>query len=219
MAHLPIPAFTSRHSPSNLASVLPELFVKPDIGPTISMSYGLGIEDFDGDEACGTKNLHVEKADYFSMLISVGSTVKAKPDEVAKKLRCSGDLGKVGCVWHVFRPSDADKIRDFLNKTANEERRKKIETNFDPLLEGKSYLNSARRKSLSEQYGVSPFIIHQRLGDAVFIPAGAPRQVTCVESCAAVNMGFISADNVSLTFHMTQEARYTKKLSMPHFFT
>ena len=32
--------------------------------------------------------------------------------------RITEGKGKIGCVWHVFHPADADKIRDYLNRSA-----------------------------------------------------------------------------------------------------
>ena len=33
--------------------------------------------------------------------------------------RISEGKGKIGCVWHVFHPADADKIRDYLNRSVS----------------------------------------------------------------------------------------------------
>lgn len=51
----------------------------------------------------------------------------------------------------------------------------------DPIHDQSWYLDQTLRKRLYEEYGVQGWAIVQFLGDAVFIPAGAPHQVglTC----------------------------------------
>lgn len=47
----------------------------------------------------------------------------------------------------------------------------------------------------------------QCLGDAVFVPAGAPHQVRNLHNCIKVAEDFVSPENVSHCFHLTQEFR------------
>lgn len=47
----------------------------------------------------------------------------------------------------------------------------------DPIHDQSWYLDQTLRKRLYEEYGVQGWAIVQFLGDAVFIPAGAPHQV------------------------------------------
>lgn len=48
----------------------------------------------------------------------------------------------------------------------------------DPIHDQSWYLDQVLRRRLYEEYGVQGWAIVQFLGDAVFIPAGAPHQVT-----------------------------------------
>lgn len=50
----------------------------------------------------------------------------------------------------------------------------------DPIHDQSWYLDQLLRRRLYEEYGVQGWAIVQFLGDAVFIPAGAPHQVRCV---------------------------------------
>jgi lysine-specific demethylase 3 len=190
--NLPLPRYTARNSLLNMTVVLPDVFVRPDLGPRACISYGLGVKECAPD--VGTVLLHVERSDSFALLVHTGDTLSmTKPVVVAKSLDAmdcsvSGDDALrdrilkrkefPGCVWHIFHPSDADKVRDYMNRCTNEDRRKKLDVSFDPLHEGNAYLDAAKRKVLKEEYGVEPFTVHQFHGEAVFIPAGAPRQVT-----------------------------------------
>lgn len=51
----------------------------------------------------------------------------------------------------------------------------------DPIHDQSWYLDQVLRRRLYEEYGVQGWAIVQFLGDAVFIPAGAPHQVGLVE--------------------------------------
>lgn len=84
-----------------------------------------------------------------------------------------------GALWHIFDPLDADKIRDLLNKIAKE-RGEKIEPHHDPIHDQSWYLDENIRQRLLDEYNVQGYTILQCLGDAVFIPAGAPHQVSFI---------------------------------------
>ncbi len=89
---------------------------------------------------------------------------------------------KPGALWHIYDPRDADKIRDLLNKVAKEQG-EKIEPHHDPIHDQSWYLDNILRKRLKEEYEVEGYSILQCMGDAVFIPAGAPHQV-CAFICS-----------------------------------
>jgi len=54
---------------------------------------------------------------------------------------------------------------------------------------------------------INRYAIVQCLGDAVFVPAGAPHQVRNLHNCIKVAEDFVSPENVSHCFHLTQEFR------------
>lgn len=51
----------------------------------------------------------------------------------------------------------------------------------------------------------------QKLGDAVFVPAGCPHQVRNVKSCIKVALDFVSAENVGECIRLTEEFRLLPK--------
>ena len=69
------------------------------------------------------------------------------------------------------------------------------------------YLDGPLRERLYREYGVEGYAIVQCLGDAVFVPAGAPHQVRNLHNCIKVAEDFVSPENVSHCFHLTQEFR------------
>lgn len=72
------------------------------------------------------------------------------------------------------------------------------------------------RARLKEEYGVVGYSIVQSLGDCVFIPAGAPHQVQNLNSCIKVAEDFVSSENISHCFSLTQEFRYLSDTHTNH---
>lgn len=91
-----------------------------------------------------------------------------------RRVRERGELP--GALWHIYNAKDADKIRDLLNKVAREKGRV-LPPHHDPIHEQCWYLDGPLRERLYKEYQVEGYSIVQCLGDAVFIPAGAPHQV------------------------------------------
>ena len=64
---LPLPEYTHRNGVYNLASRLPEFFVKPDLGPKMYNAYGSALFPKEG-----TTNLHLDVSDAANVLVYVG---------------------------------------------------------------------------------------------------------------------------------------------------
>lgn len=93
-----------------------------------------------------------------------------------------------------------------MNKVAIEVG-ERLEPNHDAIHDQTWYLDSKLRERLYNEYGVEGYPIAQCLGDAVFIPAGAPHQVRNLLNCVKVAEDFVSPENVSECFHLTHEFR------------
>lgn len=96
--------------------------------------------------------------------------------DTASKRRARDPTVTPGAVWHIYNARDADSIRELLNKVKYE-RGEPLEPNHDPIHDQSSYLDSHLRARLRDEYGVNGYSVLQCLGDAIFIPAGAPHQV------------------------------------------
>jgi lysine-specific demethylase 3 len=59
-----------------------------------------------------------------------------------------------GALWHIFHPSDTDKIRDFLNMVAIE-KGMRLDPHDDPIHDQSTYLDGKLRKRLYNEYGVN----------------------------------------------------------------
>ncbi|KAK3922935.1 Lysine-specific demethylase 3A [Frankliniella fusca] len=216
MQALPLAEYTKRSGRFNLASWLPDFFVRPDLGPKMYNAYGSALFP-----TKGTTNLHLDISDAVNFMVYVGipcdadynqhieeaynAIDEAGCDEMTRRrVRLKGEMP--GALWHIYHACDADKIRDLLNKVAIE-RGTKLEPHHDPIHDQNWYLDAELRDRLYKEYDVTGYAIVQCLGDAVFIPAGAPHQVRNLHNCVKVAEDFVSPENVSHCFHLTQEFR------------
>jgi len=224
MNGLPLPEYTHRNGVYNLASRLPEFFVKPDLGPKMYNAYGTALHP-----GVGSTNLHLDMSDAVNVMVYVGIPTDDTENHEAAALRALDTAGvcdlskqrvteateRPGAMWHIYDPTDADKIREMLNCVAHE-RGEKIEAHHDPIHDQSWYLDEALRERLLNEYGVQGYSILQCLGDAIFIPAGAPHQVRNLHSCIKCAEDFVSPENMNSCFKMTQEFRHLSDTHSNH---
>lgn len=233
MNNLPLPEYTKRDGRLNLASRLPNYFVRPDLGPKMYNAYGLITTE---DRKVGTTNLHLDVSDAVNVMVYVGIPIgesnheedtdnsgvaevmktieEGDVDEVTKK-RIHKSKEKAGALWHIYAAKDAEKIRELLRKVS-EEQGQDNPPDHDPIHDQSWYLDQTLRKRLYEEYGVQGWAIVQFLGDAVFIPAGAPHQVHNLYSCIKVAEDFVSPEHVKHCFRLTQEFRHLSNTHTNH---
>ncbi|XP_016361862.1 lysine-specific demethylase 3B-like isoform X6 [Sinocyclocheilus anshuiensis] len=233
MENLPLPEYTKRDGRLNLASRLPNFFVRPDLGPKMYNAYGLIYTE---DRRVGTTNLHLDVSDAVNVMVYVGipegdSDQEKKADlagfkEVMQTIE-EGDVDdmtkrrvyeakeKPGALWHIYAAKDAEKIRELLRKVG-EEQGQENPPDHDPIHDQSWYLDQTLRRRLYEEYGVQVWSIVQFLGDAVFIPAGAPHQVHNLYSCIKVAEDFVSPEHVKHCFRLTQEFRHLSTTHTNH---
>lgn len=216
MKVLPLPEYTHRDGVFNLAGRLPECFVRPDLGPKMYNAYGSALYPNKG-----TTNLHLDVSDAVNVMVYVGVPKDGKDEEHINAALKAIDEGacdsltrkrvreknaKPGALWHIYNARDADKIRDLLNKVALE-RGEKLEPHHDPIHDQSWYLDHELRQRLFREYAVEGYAVAQCLGEAVFIPAGAPHQVRNLHSCIKVAEDFVSPENIAHCFSLTNEFR------------
>ncbi|XP_065222139.1 lysine-specific demethylase 3B-like isoform X6 [Planococcus citri] len=216
MSVLPLGEYTQRNGKLNLASRLPDSFVRPDLGPKMYNAYGSAIYPH-----TGTTNLHLDISDAVNVMVYVSIPKDGDTDKHMKEAyraideagcdfqsrrRARDSKTLPGALWHIYAARDADKIRDLLNKVAIE-RGARLEPNHDPIHDQSWYLDGPLRERLKKEYMVEGYAIVQCLGDAVFVPAGTPHQVRNLLNCIKIAEDFVSPENVSHCFHLTQEFR------------
>ncbi|XP_037660002.1 probable JmjC domain-containing histone demethylation protein 2C isoform X2 [Choloepus didactylus] len=218
---LPLPEYCNPEGKFNLASHLPEFFVRPDLGPRLCSAYGVAAAK---DHDIGTTNLHIEASDVVNILVYVGiakgNGVPSKAgilkkfeeedldDILRKRLKDSSEIP--GALWHIYAGKDIDKIKEFLQKISKEQGLEVL-PEHDPIRDQSWYVNKKLRQRLLEEYGVRTCTLIQFLGDAIILPAGALHQVQNFHSCIQVTEDFVSPEHLVQSFHLTQELRLLKE--------
>ncbi|KAL8562748.1 hypothetical protein ACOMHN_022623 [Nucella lapillus] len=227
MQALPLPEYTRRSGKLNLASRLPDFLVRPDLGPKMYNAYGSA--KFPKE---GTTNLHLDISDAVNVLVHVGVANDRPAGQKEHEEAAVRAIDEAGCdsitkrrvrevhelpgaLWQIYDAHDADKIRDFLNKVAKE-RGEIIEPDHDSIHDQSWYLDEELRDRLLKEYGVQGYTIVQCLGDAIFIPAGAPHQVRNMHSCIKVAEDFVSPEHINHCFRLTQEFRQLSNTHSNH---
>ena len=209
----PIQAYTLREGNINLASYIPDYFLRPELGPKMYIAYGNALYS---DKA--STNLHLDMSDACNLMVYVGipgdsekqeniRLVLSQIDEAGcdlimrRRVRDEGELP--GAIWHIYHPGDTNKIRDLLNRVAIEKGRR-LDPHDDPIHDQSTYLDAKLRMRLYSEYGVKGYTIIQCAGDTVFIPCGACHQVRNLHNCIKIAEDFVSPELANNCLHLTQ---------------
>ncbi|KAJ0512223.1 putative transcription factor C2H2 family [Helianthus annuus] len=199
---LPFKDYTNPHNGYlNVATKLPDLSSKPDMGPKMDIAYGDSV----------TK-LHYEKSDTVNVLTHTKSIVitSTKLNKAKKVKEKHGDAMEGIALWDVFHRQDVAKLEEYLRNHTAEFRHTdclSVEQVFHPIHDRTFYLNVEHKRKLKEEFGIEPWIFKQKLGDAVFIPAGCPYQVRNLKSCTKVELNFISPESLGECIRLQTELR------------
>ena len=224
----PIQPYTLREGNINLASYIPDYYLRPELGPKMYIAYGNALYS---DKA--STNLHLDMSDAVNLMVYVGipgdsekqeniKLVLSQIDEAGcdiimrRRVRDEGQLP--GAIWHIYHPGDTNKIRDLLNRVAIE-KGKRLDPHDDPIHDQSTYLGAGLRQRLYREYGVKGYAIIQCQGDTIFIPCGACHQVRNLHNCIKIAEDFVSPELANNCLHLTQvETTRAKKLDFQFHF-
>ncbi|KIY60898.1 hypothetical protein CYLTODRAFT_319376, partial [Cylindrobasidium torrendii FP15055 ss-10] len=106
-----------------------------------------------------------------------------------------------GAIWDIFKRDDAAKLHAFIQQ------RNGAEANAANTIHAQgTYLTKEMLLELADQ-DVYSFRIHQKLGDAVIIPAGCAHQVANLEDCIKAAADFVAPENIYVCQGLSEDFR------------
>ncbi|KAF7360725.1 Clavaminate synthase-like protein [Mycena venus] len=179
---VPMPNYVRRDGVFNISSHFPEKAVPPDLGPKMYNAYGN--PNGTGVDSQGSTKLHMDMADALNIMMYATS-----------------QNGQPGCAaWDIFRASDSDQLRAFIQKRFSL-------IGPDPIHSQEVYLDDESRYALWQETGVKSYRVYQQVGEAIFIPAGCAHQVCNLSHCIKVAIDFVSLENIGRCEQLTREFR------------
>ncbi|KAH9936446.1 uncharacterized protein B0H18DRAFT_838935, partial [Fomitopsis serialis] len=165
----------------NLAAHFPVNALRPDLGPKMYISHASVHEGIH----VGSTWLHLDVAAAVNIMLWAG---------------CDDD-GKPGCArWLIFAPDDRERLRCFLRRKLD------VAQDVDPLLAQNVFVDDEMVEELTAE-GIRVHKIAQYPGVAVFIPPGAPHQVSNAVDASKIAVDFVPPESLEDIQQLMREFR------------
>ncbi|KAL5219129.1 hypothetical protein ABZP36_019813 [Zizania latifolia] len=141
---------------------------------------------------------------------SKGSSAELSCSSLLEESKVNGsESSQSGAVWDVFSRQDLPKLNEYLaanweELTASTQAAISVK---NPIYDQAVYLNKYHKRILKDLYGIEPWTFQQRIGEAVFIPAGCPFQVKNLQSTVQLALDFLLPESLGESARMAQEIR------------
>uniref|UniRef100_A0A0D9VUG8 JmjC domain-containing protein n=1 Tax=Leersia perrieri TaxID=77586 RepID=A0A0D9VUG8_9ORYZ len=196
---LPFPEYTNpQYGPLNLAARIPAALTKPDLGPKTCIAYGYF------EEGDSVTKLHCNMSDVVNILMHTA--------EVSYEAE---QLDKIAKITKTMREQDLQELFGVSEPGTMQRQSSQNESNDLDMndLQSNDFASGCQHidSDCSEQQntgGVEPWTFEQKVGEAVFIPAGCPHQVRNLKSCINVALDFVSPENVGECVKLNEEVRH-----------
>ena len=102
--------------------------------------------------------------------------------------------------WHVFSREDTEKLAGFLVRNAHRfsgGRGTNSGVGASDVMSQRFYLSGVALELLKHETGVVPWVIEQKVDEALMIPAGCAYQVRNLCSCIRVGQSFVSPESAA----------------------
>lgn len=140
------------------------------------------VPTFHGYLQAGTTNLHVDMADAVNLLVYIDDAASGVDGRRDVYIEGEKIEPSHGAVWHIFSQADTKALEGLLPRVVRDvgtrEDSQSLLSSTHPLLDSVIYLDETLLRHLYQVAGIIPYMLLQRVGDAVIIPAGCAHQVT-----------------------------------------
>ncbi|KAF7983371.1 hypothetical protein HWV62_22363 [Athelia sp. TMB] len=183
---LPIPDICRYDGIRNLASHYPPNGAGPDLGPKAYIAQGTTQDN----SHSGSTVLHMDLTSAINVM-TWGAT------------HATGVRGFA--IWHIFPSDSVHTLRQFLvDATAYD--------GIGDIIHSQTVcVTPAMLDILASVHNIRPYVIKQSPGEAVFIPAGCPHQVSNACDAIKIALDFLDVESLNRTVQLAHEFRNHRK--------